>query len=64
MARYEQFVVTQIRENLYENRCYNVRGTITEMRKYAAEHNYGDGVVLYVGAGKGNLGFRKDYIRI
>ena len=47
MAKYEQFVVKRIGENEFENVHWNVRGTAEEVKKYAEEHDYGAGVVVY-----------------
>lgn len=53
MAKFEQFVVVKVSEEgeaqaIYENKTHNVKGTLTEVRRYAEENNYGGGVVEFV----------------
>lgn len=48
MANTEQFVVMKIGEDLYENIHCGIVGNGKVMKEYAAQKNYGGGVVVYV----------------
>jgi len=48
MAKYEQFMVVKVGEDQYENIPWGVSGTLAEVKKYAADNDYGDGVVEFV----------------
>ena len=64
MTNSEVFTVRLLEGGLYENKTYDIIGNANVIKEYAEKHHYGGGVWVYVGAGKGDLGSREEYMKL